>query len=403
MRQPQGAADAGQPAALPGPALPVLFQGAFRICFLLGAAWALLSVPLWLVAYDGWIDLAPAYGAVYWHAHELIFGYVAVVLCGFLFTAIPNWTGRLPVSGWPLAGLVLLWLAGRVAMLTAAPPYLPLAAVIDIAFLVVVLLVAVREIAAGRNWRNLRVVVLVLWLAAGNVFFHVTVIGGQSPDVAIRVSLGAVIVLITLMGGRLTPSFTHSWLKRRGAVPLPPSFSRIDGVAIGGAVVGVAAWIVFPEGTPTAVLALAAAALLAMRLVRWRGWMVWREPLLFVLHAGYAFLAVGFTLAAASALWSAEMPQAAAVHAWTVGAIGTMTLAVMTRASLGHTGRELAANGGTTGIYIAIIAAAVLRIGAAFAGGAAPALLSAAGLAWALAFLGFLAVYGPILARPRLR
>jgi uncharacterized protein involved in response to NO len=380
---------------------PAILQASFRPCFLAAALGALAAIPNSLPAYGGWLGFAPAYGAVYWHAHELIYGYVAIVLCGFLFTAIPNWTGRLPMSGWPLAGLVLLWTAGRFAMLVATQPYFAAAAIIDSSFLVALVLVAAREIIAGRNWRNLRVLALVLWLVIGNVVFHVAVLRGQSPELAIRISLGALVVLVTLMGGRLTPSFTHNWLKRRGHT-LPPSFSRLDGAAIAASVAGMGAWIVAPRHASTGVLALIAAFLLVLRLSRWRGWLAAREPLLLILHIGYAFLPAGFALVGLAALYPEAFPQGAAVHAWTVGAIGTMSMAVMTRASLGHTGRELTAGPGTILVYVAIVAAALLRIAAAFAGEVALALLIASGLAWTLAFAGFLAVYVPILARPRL-
>src|SRR6185312_6568267 len=143
--------------------LPV-FRHAFRICFLLAAVWAAAVVPIWLLAYSGFFSLPNTYGGSNWHAHELIFGYAAMVVCGFLFTAVPNWTGRLPVNGWPLVGLVLLWGAGRIAMLTADMLGQATTAIIDVLFLAAVLAAAAREIIAGKNWRNLRVLILVLWL-----------------------------------------------------------------------------------------------------------------------------------------------------------------------------------------------------------------------------------------------
>jgi uncharacterized protein involved in response to NO len=382
--------------------VPVLRQ-AFRICFLVAALWAVVAVPVWLFAYAGWIDISATYNPVDWHAHELVFGYVALVLCGFLFTAIPNWTGRLPFSGWPLAALVLVWAAGRVAMLAAGLIGPLPAAIIDVAFLLAVLLTAAREVTAGKNWRNLPVLALVFCLLAGNVLFHVANYAGWPTDVSLRLSIGALIGLITLVGGRITPSFTHNYLVRQKASGLPASFSRFDIAAMVMAVLAIVAWIAAPDGPVTAAAAALAAVLLAIRVGRWRGWLAWREPLVVVLHVGYAFVAVGFALTAAAAAWPAVMPASGAMHAWTVGAIGTMTLAVMTRASLGHTGHALTAGPGTMFIYAAILTAAVLRIVAPFAGEAYMPLLSVAGTAWVVAFVAFVVLYGPILvaARPK--
>ncbi len=380
---------------------PPVLQHAFRICFLLAALWAAATVPLWLFAYTGIIELAGTYGAVNWHAHELVFGYAALVVCGFLFTAIPNWTGRLPVSGWPLAGLVLIWLAGRVAMLQAIHLGPLLTATIDIAFLAAVLAVAGREIVAGKNWRNLRVLVLVFWLLLGNVAFHATAIGGQAIDLSLRGSIGALVALITLVGGRLTPSFTRNWLVKQGAAQLPAPFGTLDAIAIGSGVAALLLWVVRPDGTPTAALAALAAILLTSRLARWRGWATFAEPLLVILHIGYAFVPLGFALLAGSAVRPDLIPGNAVVHAWTVGAIGTMTLAVMTRATLGHTGQALTATPATVLIYIAIVFAAALRILAAFTVEWHMALVDVAGVAWTVAFVIFVASYGPLLCRTR--
>jgi len=380
---------------------PPVLQHAFRICFLLAAIWAAAAVPLWLLAYTGIIELAGPYGAINWHAHELVFGYAALVVCGFLFTAIPNWTGRLPVSGWPLAILVTIWLAGRIAMMQAVHFGPMLAAAIDVAFLVAVLAVAGREIVAGKNWRNLRVLVLVGWLLLGNVAFHAAAIGGHAIDLSVRGSIGALIALITLVGGRLTPSFTRNWLVKQSATQLPAPFGTLDAVAIGSGVAALLSWVIMPDGAPTAALAALAAILLAWRLARWRGWATFAEPLLVILHIGYAFVPLGFALLAVNALRPDLIPNNAVVHAWTAGAIGTMTLAVMTRATLGHTGQALTATPATVAIYVAIVLAAALRILAAFTVEWHLALVDAAGAAWTAAFLIFLGSYGPLLCRAR--
>jgi uncharacterized protein involved in response to NO len=384
------------------PALPI-FRHAFRICFLLAAIWAAAVVPTWLLAYSGFFSFPDAYGGLNWHAHELIFGYAAMVVCGFLFTAIPNWTGRLPVNGWPLVGLVLLWVAGRVAMLTADTLGQLPAAIIDVLFLVMVLAAAAREIITGKNWRNLRVLVLVLWLLLANILFHVSVLADHATDISLRASVAALIALITLVGGRLAPSFTRNWLVKHNVSDLPAPFSRLDAIAIAAAVVALFAWIAAPTGTPTATVAALAAILLAWRLSRWQGWKTWREPLLVILHIGYAFVPIGFAFLAVHAARPDLVPESAVTHAWTAGAIGTMTLAVMTRASLGHTGHALTATRGTILIYGAIVTAATLRIVAPFAKEWHAPLLNMSGLAWTIAFLSFVLIYGPILISERRR
>ena len=380
---------------------PPVLSHAFRICFLLAAIWAALAVPLWLMTYASMLTIADVYGGVAWHAHELIFGYAALVICGFLFTAIPNWTGRLPVAGFPLLSLVLIWVLGRIAMLCAAGIGPAVAALVDLTFLGAVLAVAGREIVAGKNWRNLRVLVMVAWLFAANAAFHAAVLGGAMLDVSLRGAVGALVALITLIGGRLTPSFTRNWLVKRDPARLPAPFDALDAVAIGTGVVALLAWVIAPDGQTTAALAALAALLLIARLARWRGTLTFAEPLLAILHLGYAFVPLGFALAAGHALWPDAIPAAAVIHAWTAGAVGVMTLAVMTRASLGHTGHALTAGPATTSIYLAILTAALLRVVAPFAVDWQHAALNLSGAAWTLAFLLFVASYGPILCTAR--
>jgi uncharacterized protein involved in response to NO len=338
---------------------------------------------------------------VNWHAHELIFGYAAMVVCGFLFTAIPNWTGRQPVNGWPLVGLVLLWGAGRAAMLIPDILGQTAVAIIDILFLAVVLAAAAREIIAGENWRNLRVLILILWLLLANILFHASVLTHHATDISLRASVAALLALITLVGGRLTPSFTRNWLVKHNISRLPAPFGQLDAIAIAAAVVALFAWITAPTGIPTAILAALAAVFLVWRLSRWRGWKTWPEPLLVILHIGYAFVATGFAFLAFHAARPDLVPESAVTHTWTAGAIGTMTLAVMTRASLGHTGHALTATPGTTLIYGAIVVAATLRIVAPFTQDWYILLLNMSGLAWMMAFLAFVLIYGPILISER--
>lgn len=374
---------------------PALFSYGFRPFFLGGAAWAALGVLLWLPQYSGEIALPTAFAPLDWHIHEMIFGYAAAVIAGFLLTAIPNWTGRLPVTGWPLAALALLWLAGRIAVLVSAKIGAATAAVIDSAFLIVLAAMAAQEIAAGRNWRNLRVLAGVGVLIAGNLAFHWEAIRYGSASYGTRLGIAALIALIALVGGRIVPSFTHNWLVRENPGRLPQPFSRYDAATMVATVVALACWIALPQQPPVGLVLLMAGAMQAVRLLRWAGERTMRNPLLFILHVGYAFVPAGFLLLGAALLWPATWPASAALHAWTAGAVGIMTLAVMTRATLGHTGRPLAAGRGTQAIYALALMAVMARLAAAFE--PSLLLLYIAAFAWVAAFAGFVVVYGPLL------
>jgi len=379
-----------------------LFSYGFRPFFLGAGVCAAIAMALWIGSLAGAWQLAPGYGALAWHAHEMLFGYGSAVVAGFLLTAVPNWTGRLPVAGWRLILLFLLWCAARVAFLaTGATGPLP-AVVIDSLFLPCLLFVMAREIVAGRNWRNLKPLVLIALLAAANIGFHAEVLSTGTAGAASRVGVAALIGLIMLIGGRLVPSFTHTWLLRMGSARLSAPFGRFDLAALVLSGVALLLWIVRPDAAATGVLFLVAATLQTVRLWRWAGVHAWREPLVLILHLGYAFVPLGFLLGGISIFAPDALAGTAAMHAWTVGAIGVMTLAVMTRATRGHTGRGLTASALTIVTYTMMIAASVLRIAA----GAFPqdygGLLELAGIAWIAAFGLFLLEYAPMLVRPRL-
>lgn len=374
---------------------PTLFSFGFRPFFLFGALWAALAVPIWVWSFLG--GAAPVAHRD-WHVHEMLFGYLAAIVAGFLTTAVPNWTGRMPVVGPPLAALAGLWLAGRVAMLGAW--WLgPAAAVIDASFLLVFAAVIWREVIEGRNWRNLPVCGLVTALAVGNILFHLDTALWQS-GFGERLALSAICVLIALIGGRITPSFTRNWMRARSIAPEPAAFSRVDQAALALTAVAALGWAVAPLSVATGSLLVAAGVANLVRVARWRGWLAAREPLVWILHVGYGWLGVSLVLLGA-ALLEPSFPLTAGVHALTAGAAGVMTLAVMTRASRGHTGRELAADRATTFIYLAANAAALLRVAAPFAGEHQPALLVASAALWSLAFGGFVAAYGRMLTTPR--
>ena len=374
---------------------PPLFSYGFRPFFLVAALWAAFNILLWVPQYLGSITAATEFSALDWHIHEMLYGYVAAAIAGFLLTAIPNWTGRLPVNGWPLAGLVLLWLAGRAAILLSKDIGGFTAALVDASFLLALAIVAAREIIAGKNWRNLRVMIILAVLILGNIVFHVEVLLKGSADYGVRIAISAIVLLISLVGGRVVPSFTNNWLARNNPGRLPVPFSRFDVATIATAAVSLAAWIAAPAHPVSGMLLLIAGCMQSTRLLRWAGDRTLAEPLVLVLHVGYAFVPIGFLLLGVSAV-STIVPASAGLHAWTAGAIGLMTLAVMTRASLGHTGQPLRAGRATQIIYAAVFGAAVARIVAAFSGSIT--LVEFAGLAWIAAFGGFVLLYGPLLA-----
>jgi len=387
------------PASRPQPYTgPVLLSYGFRPFFLLGALWAALEVLAWLPMFYGEVSLGTAFSPVDWHVHEMLFGYVPAIVAGFLLTAIPTWTGRPPLQGGALLGLVVVWLAGRAAVLVSADIGWRAAALIDVAFLAAMAAVAAREIVAAKNWRNLKVVALLGLLAAANLGFHFEAhIAGQA-DYATRGAVAIVLLLIMAIAGRLIPNFTRNWLMQRPPGRLPAPFGRFDAACMIVSVAGLAFWVVEPAGVPAGWALLAAAVFNVVRLARWAGERTITDRLVLVLHAGFAFVPLGFLLAALTAFGMA--PPSAGIHAWTVGAIGVMTLAIMSRVSLGHTGRPLSASPALQGLYAIAVVAAVARVCAALEPAHSTILLHVAACAWAVAFLGFAALYAPLLSRP---
>lgn len=378
---------------------PALLSFGFRPFFLMAAIWAAAAMGIWVVMLTGRDILPTAFDAVSWHAHELLFGYLAAVFAGFVLTAVPNWTGSLPLVGWPLAGLAALWVLGRVVVATSSYLSPMMAALGDLAFPVALAGFLAREIFAGRNWKNLPVLALLTAYTLANGIFHWEAAQGDSPaqGIGLRIGLAVAVLLISLIGGRIVPSFTRNWLAKRGAKRLPVPFGRADGAVLALTLATLALWVEGPERTLTAVACGLAGLAHLWRLARWQGHQTGAEALVWVLHVGYAFVPLGF-LAVALGRFSPGLDPAAQ-HVWMAGAVGLMTLAVMTRASLGHGGRRLHATGATTALYLALIVAVLARLLA----GVLPAeswLLYLAAGAWIVAFGGFTMIYWPILARP---
>ena len=375
------------------------FSFGFRPFFLCGAVVAGVLPFATALVFSGAISLDKPVDIVAWHGHEMIYGYLGAVVAGFVLTAVPNWTGRLPMMGAPLMALFVLWLAGRVVMIAAPGAWA--AAIVDGGFLLVMDLVLWREVLAGRNWRNLPVCVLIGLFAAGNIVWHGEVLTGAGGALGLRWGAAVIAVLLGLIGGRVTPSFTRNWLAKSGGQPIDAAFGLIDKAAVGGGVLAMTAWVAAPAFSGTGALLATAAALHFARLVRWGGWRTRHEPLVFILHAGYFWLALAFVFLGVSVFDQAFVTRSTAMHALTAGAAGVMTLAVMTRATLGHTGRTLTADRATLGIYALVNLGAVLRLAAPFLSHYYSTIISAAGAVWGAAFLLFVIVYGRYLTSPR--
>ncbi|MBL3552864.1 NnrS family protein [Rhodovulum sulfidophilum] len=372
---------------------PALFSYGFRPFFLLAGLFAAAVIPLWLAIWAGHAALAGPFGPRDWHIHEMLFGYVPAVLAGFLFTAIPNWTGRMPRRGLPLVALSGLWLLARLAVAGALALPAWAVMVLDLSFLLAVAAISVVEIVAGRNWRNLAVIVPVGLLAAANATFHIEAMTRGAADIGMRAGFACILFLILLIGGRIVPSFTRNWLSRQGPGPLPAPVGRFDRLALMASAAVLALWSLAP-GLPGLSAAFAGlAGLHLLRLARWRGWRCGRAPILWILHIAYLFLPLGFAALALDA-------PVAGLHLLGIGAIGGMTLAVMMRASMGHTGRPLEAGRVLTASFLLLCAAALIRAllpDQGLGGISGPGL---SGALWTAAFAGFVLKVGPWLTLP---
>jgi len=374
---------------------PLLFSAGFRPLFLLAATYAALVIPLWMAIWSGNITLDGPFSATDWHIHEMLFGYTSAVIAGFLFTAIPNWTGRMPTRGLALMGLAALWLAGRLAV-AGTLGLTPVAVLLlDCGFMAAIGVMIATEIIAGRNWGNLKVVAPVLFYLGANITFHLEAMTTGQAAIGRRLGFAMVVLLILLIGGRIIPSFTRNWLAGRSATPgpLPVPFGRYDGVSIGITLAALLFWVAGPDNRIAGLGLILAAALQTARLARWRGWRVWRSPLLLILHLAFGFIAAGLLALGLAAL--GYLPAATGLHLLGIGGIGGMTLAVMMRASLGHTGRPLEAGVALTLAFGCIGLAALLRI-------ATPTgpLLWATAAMWSLGFGIFIWRFAPVLTLP---
>ncbi|MBU2676566.1 MAG: NnrS family protein [Gammaproteobacteria bacterium] len=379
-----------------------VFAYGFRPFFLLAGLYAAGSMAAWIWMLPRGTTPLSSLPPQLWHGHEMIFGFIAAAIAGFMLTAVPSWTGERGFAGRPLIVLTALWLAGRVAF--AIGDSLPVAVLViaELLFVPGVIALLARSIvrSSNRNW-PLLLVLFVFW--CGDVVFIYAALSGQSvlAGTALRGSVDIVLILITIIGGRIVPAFTGNALRARGAVVTMRSSRTLELVVVALTAGYVFADIAAPFGKVTGVIAAAAALAHFLRLSGWHGLQSWREPIVWILHAGYVWLPVGLALKAifvlAEASWAVHWQ-----HALGAGAAGTMIMAVMTRASLGHTGRPLRVSRLIVVAYATLSASIFLRVfGASVLQLQYATTIATAGALWVLAFLLYSGVYTPILTRPR--
>jgi uncharacterized protein involved in response to NO len=386
------------PAPATRPRLALAGKG-FRPFFLLAAAFAVAVVPLWLLVLRGAFDPGSYLGAMSWHAHEMVFGFAVAVIAGFLLTAVGNWTQRETVVGLPLLALAGLWVAGRVAILCAGAIPRGIAAATDLAFLPVLIAVIARPIVASGNRRNFVMVVFLAALFLANVAVHLDALGvlpgwGHGGSL---VAVDVIVLVVLVIAGRVFPMFTRN---ATGATSIR-SHRWLDRVALGGMAALVVLDVVAPLAAVTAVVSGVVGIAAAARAANWGTLRTARHPLLWILHLGYAWIPIGLVLRAASA-FTGPVSSSAATHALTAGANGSLTLGMMARVTLGHTGRALRPPRPVVLAFVLVLVAGAVRVAAP---SVAPlhyvACLTVAGTLWSAAFALYLVAFAPALLTPR--
>jgi len=384
------------PQANAGPAPFALWALGFRPFYLVASVFAALSIPLWVAQYAGWLAVAPYLRGPILHGHEMLFGYTLAVIAGFLFAAGRTWTGQPTPTGTALVAYVLLWIAGRVLAFT---PWETVAAVVNAAFPLAVGAGFAIPLAKSRNRRNYFFVALLAAFALAAVALHLSYVGVLAwPELlSLQLGLDLVLFVIAVMGGRVIPMFTNNGVPGTRAERRPV----VEKLALGSVLVLLAADLLRAPPPLIAAVSLVAALAHATRLALWQSWRTFRTPLVWVLHAAYAWIVMYLVLRALSALGMVAEPLA--VHALTIGVIGGMTIGMMTRTARGHTGRPLIADRYEVACYLLIQAAALIRV---FGGMLAPnrylLTVVASGICWSIAFAAYAVRYWPILSRARL-
>ncbi|MCF8882041.1 NnrS family protein [Erythrobacter sp. SN021] len=379
---------------------PPVLRGGFRPFFLGAGIWAAITIAIWLWAFSVGVPQIGALDPLAWHRHEMLFGFVGAVIAGFALTAVPNWTGRLPIAGAPLAALALWWLLARA--LPFAAPELPLAllALVDGGFYLALAALILREIVLAKN-RNLPVVLAIALFGLADLLDYAGSAGLIGYDIGHRAGIALAVTLVSLIGGRIVPSFTRNWMQREGLTgSLPSQPTRFDIAVVLATALALGAWMLAGAVPPVGAALVFAGSIQLVRLARWRGWRTLASPIVLVLHLGYVWIPLGLLLLGATG-FGAPIPASAGVHALTVGALAGMILAVMTRATLGHTGRALHAGPATRASYLALHLAVLARVAASLVPVHYQSLLHIAGGLWIAAFALFVLAYAPVMLRSR--
>lgn len=376
---------------------PFWLSSGFRPFFPLGALCIAVSILIWVPLYLGLVVLPTAFSPRDWHIHMLLFGGIGAIIAGFLLTAVANWTSRPSIGGWRLAALVVVWAAGRAAISVSAGLNLWMVAAIDLAFYALLAALILVELLAAKNNRNIKIVAILILLLLADAAFHVEIAYHGSAQVAWRAGLGLVILLNLIIGGRIIPTFTRNWLTARWDTRLPALFNRLDAAVLVLSAVALIAWAAAPDASLTAVpLALAGGGNF-LRMARWRGLATWSEPLLLVLHLAWGAFAAGFWMTAAASLGWVDL--AASPHLWTAGAIGLMTIAVMIRATKGHSGLPLKADWGDIAICTLITIGTLARLLMPILPERIATVMGFAALSWAGGYIIYFFKYNRLLLR----
>lgn len=381
---------------------PRLFAYGFRTFFFAAGSSALLLVPIWAARFSFHWPLGTDWPPASWHGHEMLFGFVCAAIAGFLLTAVPSWTGRKGFGGAPLMLMSAVWLLGRLAAGSSASWPFAVVAAADLAFLPVLAAFLAPPLIRENN-RNtpLLLVLLILWLC--NAAFHLGLFRGDVllARQALLVGIDVVLILVTVIGGRLLPSITTSSLRQRGTKQVVRAARGTTAITVALMIAVAAVDLMRPGSIIAGWVALAAAIAQGARLAAWQGFRSLQDPLVWILHLAYAWLPLGLVLKALALLTDLAV-AAHWLHALTIGVIATMILGVMTRVALGHTGRPLRAHPLTTTAYGLLAAAALARVfGAQLPWTGYPALIVLSAALWTAAFGLFLGIYGPILLAPR--
>jgi uncharacterized protein involved in response to NO len=379
-----------------------LFAYGFRSHFFLAGVAALLLVPLWAMSFVAGTPIGSGWPPTLWHGHEMLFGFIASAIAGFMLTAVPSWTGQKGFAGRPLIALAVVWLSGRLLIASSSwwPPWVPMTA--DLAFLPLLAVLVMIPLLRSKNRNTPLLIVLgALWLT--NLVFHVALIRHDAPLArhSLIVGIDIVLLLLTVIGGRIVPAFTTSALRQQGVDGVLKSRTVLTVMSVAAMGCVIASDVFWPDSRIAGSVAGIAALIQFLRLLQWRTLRTLRQPIVWILHLAYAWLPLGLGLKAAALLGGYGI-AAFWLHALTIGVLTTMITAVMTRASLGHTGRALVVHPLITVAYVLLTAAALLRVfGLSVLGLSYPLVIVWAAIFWTTSFALFVGVYTPILWGPR--